>query len=99
MTTDTPLELTVCTVARTADAPVARWLDALAHQSAPSGSYDVVIVDATAEGSISVPGAGALPVRVVRVAAEASHGDALNAGWRAATAPGVGFLAVDFVPA
>ena len=51
MTSDTPLELTVCTVARTPADPVARLLDGLAQQSAPHGSFDVVLIDATASGA------------------------------------------------
>src|SRR5437764_5393449 len=100
MTSDTPLELTVCSVARTPADPVARLLDALAHQTAPNGSYDAVLVDATSSGAFaSLQPVAGVTVHVVRVDADTSRADALNAGWRAASGRAIGFVAVDFVPA
>lgn len=100
MTTDTPLELSVCTVARTSDDQLPRFLDGFAQQSAPRGSFEIVVVDATTDGAWADAGATApVPVRVVRAPAETSYADALNTAWRAAAAPAVAFLGVHLTPA
>ena len=100
MTTDTPLELSVCTVARCADDPVPRLVAALATQSAPPGSFELVLVDATPDATWSQTGDGThVPVRIVRASSDVSHADALNAAWQAAAAPAIGFLGVGLEPA
>lgn len=91
-------ELTVCIVVRETDSPVARALDALSDQFALLGSFDVVVVDATSSGlQLEVPDRPV--VNVVRGDHNATRAELHDSAWRAATAPGVAFLAPDLVPA
>lgn len=99
MTTD-PHALTVVTVASAANDRLTRLLDALEDQTAPRGSFDVVVVDATPDGAFAAAGQDReLAVRVVRADPGASRAEALNVGWRAADTAMIGFLDVDLVPA
>ena len=91
-------ELTVCIVVRDADAPVERALEALGDQASLPGSFDVVVVDATVDG-LKLETRKRPPVTVVRADADDTRADLHDAGWQAATAPGVAFLAPDLVPA
>jgi hypothetical protein len=91
-------ELTVCVVVRDPDAPVARALDALGEQSALPGAFDVVVVDATTNG-LRLDVGERLSVTVVRADPDGTRAELYDAGWQAATAPGVAFLAPDLVPA
>jgi hypothetical protein len=92
-----PHELTVCVVVQD-DAPVARALAALEDQSALPGSFDIVIVDATAHG-LQLEPEGSVRVSVVRADHDATRAELHDIAWRAATAPGVAFLAPQLVPA
>jgi hypothetical protein len=91
-------ELTVCVVVRNHDAPLTRALDALSEQSALPGSFDVVVVDATTSG-LELDPRERPPVTVIRVGANATRAELSDAGWQAATGPGIAFLAPDLVPA
>ena len=91
-------ELTVCVVVRDADAPVARALDALGDQASLPGAFDVVIVDATVDG-LQLEARRRPPVSVVRADPTSTRAELHDTAWRAATAPGVVFLAPDLVPA
>lgn len=91
-------ELTVCIVVRDAEAPVGRAFEALRQQSALPGSFDVVVVDATADG-VRLETGERPPVRILRADHNATRAELYDAAWQVATAPGVAFLAPDLVPA
>jgi len=91
-------ELTVCVVVPDAEAPLARALDALGDQASLPGAFDVVVVDATADG-LELEARKRPPVTVVRADPSSTRADLHDIAWRAATAPGVVFLAPDLVPA
>jgi hypothetical protein len=99
-TGDVVHEITVCTVVRNDDDPVDRWLRALDDQSASRAAFDVVVVDASPSavvGRLAKEFSDTLRVTVVRADPASSPGAALNAGWRTASAAGVGFLSVHAV--
>ena len=93
-----PLAVTVCTVLRHAE-DLDRFLEALQQQSMPASAFDVVVADATPAGAPApAPGSHRYEIHLVRVAPGTTPGAALNAAWKAAKRPAVGFLAVDAVP-
>ena len=92
--------LAVCTVATSADAPVARLLDALRDQVVTPGDLEVIVVDATPDATFARAADGrAETVHVLRGDPFAAAGRLLDAAWQSSTAPGVGFLSVDALPA
>jgi hypothetical protein len=94
-----PHDLTVCVVAADDDEHLPRMIDALRRQNTAGDVFDVVVVDASADGRWARLATEEAPaVRVERLATDASRADRLNAAWQAATGTGVAFLAPSLTP-
>lgn len=92
-------EVTLCVILRSLSDPLARLFEGLTEQSARRTSYDLVVVDASADG-IEVEVDDRLPsVTVVRADPSLPRTALLNIAWQHARGRGVAFLDVSLVPA